>query len=192
MENSDDYLMPVPELPLTKRIGRLPSLRVLKARRAAREVACLPTRASSSEMLTKDNVGRLKFSRQCPRRGISNHSFKGQGQIPSSVAIAGAAGLGLRRRNRHTSEPPRRTMKVASKSALISLERAKIGSKGESSSHLAHVCFCVTASGFTPKPPAVPRTDPGGRRLFNTHVLHLASTEVSPSCMKKLPQEMPM
>jgi len=168
MENSDDCLVPLPEVPSFKRVGRQPSLRALLARKAAREAAYQPTKASSSEMSTTDYVGRHKFSWQCPRRGTEEVSLssrsariKRQEQIPSSVAIAGAASLGLRRRNRHTSEPPQRTTKVASKGAFICPER---------------VCLCVPATGFTPKAPAVPRTYPGKRRFVNGHVLYLADT----------------
>jgi len=185
MESCDDYLLFLPELPPTNHVGRVPSLRVLKARKAAREAACQPTGESSRKMVTKYDVRRLNLFRRWHCRGneevrLSSHSARNEGQrpIPGFVAIAGAASLGLRRRNRHTSEPPR---KLASKGAFTCPEPGNLGNMAKSNSHMAYLCSCVPGTGLAPKPPAVPRKGPGGRRLFNKHVIHLAAAEVSPS-----------
>jgi len=37
----------------------------------------------------------------------------------------------------------------------------------------AHLCSYESGAALTPKPPAVPRTGPGGRRLYKKHVLQL-------------------
>lgn len=196
LQGCDAYLVPLPELPPTSRVGRLPSLRALKASKAAREMALQPTKDSSSEMMTNDDACRIKFSWQCPCRGnqevrVSNHSVgvKGQGLIPSSVAIAGAASLGLRRRSRHTSEPPR---KMVSKSALTCPERAKFGNVERFYFQRTHLCSYESGAALTPKPPAVPRTGPGGRRLYKKNVLQLVATEVSPQRTKELLRDEPL
>jgi len=179
MESCDDYLVHLPALPPTNHVGRLPSLRVLKARKAAAEAVRQPTGESSRKMVTKDAVHCLKIFRRWHCRGneevrLSSDSARNK----SFVAIAGAASLGLRRRNRHTSEPPR---KLASKGAFTCPEPGNLGNMAKSNSHMAYLCSCVPGTGLAPKPPAVPRKGPGGRRLFNKHVIHLAAAEVSPS-----------
>jgi len=184
MENCDDYLVQLPELPPMNHVGRVPSLRVLKAHKAAREAACQPTGESSCETVTIADVRRLKILRRWHCRGnkevrLTSHSARSKEQtlIPSVVAIAGAASLGLRRRNRHTSEPPR---KLASKGALICPEHANVSNEAKSNSQMARMCVCLPGTGLAPKPPAVPRTGPGGRRLFTKQVVHMAAAEVSP------------
>jgi len=189
-DNCDDYLLPLPELLPTFRVRRLPSLRLLKAQMAAREATCQPTRDCSSKLLTKKDTHTISW--RCPCRGNEEVRLSDQGErikeqrlIPNSVAIAGAASLGLRRRNRRTSEPPSR---IQRKSALMCPERAQVDNLGKSNSQVPRMSSCVPGTRLAPKPPALPRTGPEGRRLFNKHVLHIVATEVSPSHTKDLPQ----
>jgi len=62
MEGSDSSLVPLPEFKPNRCAGQLPSLRVLRARKVAREAACQSERdISNTRMLKTDDVGRHKF-----------------------------------------------------------------------------------------------------------------------------------
>jgi len=180
MEGSDSSLVPLPEFKPNRCAGQLPSLRVLRARKVAREAACQSERdISNTRMLKTDDVGRHKFICVGPVRTSGQPQIsrmKKQQTIPS-VVFAGAAILGLRSSKRNTSEPPPR---MAGKRMFICPEYAKVD-LGKSSSRMAHNLSLAPRTVLAPVPPAMPRTRPGGRRCFNQQVLHLAATVANPA-----------
>jgi len=180
MEGSDSSLVPLPEFKPNRCAGQLPSLRVLRARKVARDAACQSeSDISSTRMLKTDDVGRHKFI--CVSLVRTNgqpqiSGMKKQQKIPS-VVFAGAASLGLRSCKRNTSEPPPR---MAGKRMFICPEYAKVD-LGKSSFRMAHNWSLAPRTVLAPVPPAMPRTRPGGRRCFNQQVLHLAATVANPA-----------